>query len=194
MAVARSLRDIRENIVYAHWRDPRVIYGFWRGEIGGPALLRDAFTAQNVDLLLTQEAEYYVNSMRATEKRGKTLHVATLYEEVSAFYFPNFEADVRRHIEEFAIGDVAEFVGKTQRVEASIREWDIADMSGGARDNIALINSKPSIGPGAAELLRQREVKLERVRRRAKKGANTGRVYFSPLVLPGDDPGAADIQ
>lgn len=30
-----SLRDIRENIVFRHWKDPKVIYGFWRGQIGG---------------------------------------------------------------------------------------------------------------------------------------------------------------
>ncbi|MEM6584204.1 MAG: DUF547 domain-containing protein [Pseudomonadota bacterium] len=192
--VAMSPRDIRERIVYTHWRDPRVIYGFWRGEIGGPALRRDAFTAENIDRLLTQEAEYYVNSMRATEKRGDTLHVATLYEEVSAFYFPNFEQDIRAHIEDYATGKVLGFLGRTTRVEASIREWDIADMSGGRRDSIALTNAGAGLGTGAAELLRQRAIKIQRLRRRMKKGERTGRVYFTPLVLPGDDPAAADIQ
>ena len=156
--VAMSPRDIRERIVYTHWRDPRVIYGFWRGEIGGPALLRDAFTAENIDRLLTQEAEYYVNSMRATEKRGDTLHVATLYEEVSAFFFPSFEQDIRAHIEDYATGKVLGFLGRTTRVEASIREWDIADMSGGRRDSIALTNAGAGLGTGAAELLRQRAI------------------------------------
>ena len=36
--VPLSPRDIRERIVYANWKDRKVIYGFWRGEIGGPSI------------------------------------------------------------------------------------------------------------------------------------------------------------
>ncbi|MGB3470982.1 MAG: DUF547 domain-containing protein [Erythrobacter sp.] len=183
--ISMSLRDIRENIVFANWRDPRVIYGFWRGELGGPSLDREAFTGQNVDGLLTTRAQEYVSSLRGTEKRGRTLHVSTLYDETRRFYFPNFEADVRAHISEFASDEVLELVGKTESVEATIREWDIADLSGGRRDSIAQINARPGLPAGAAEILRQRAVKLDRMRR---KDQPTGRVIFSPLIFPGDDP------
>ena len=44
--IALSLRDIREKIVYPNWDDPRVIYGFWRGDIGGPSIQREAFTGK----------------------------------------------------------------------------------------------------------------------------------------------------
>lgn len=141
--ISMSLRDIRENIVFANWRDPRVIYGFWRGELGGPSLDREAFTGQNVDGLLTTRAQEYVSSLRGTEKRGRTLHVSTLYDETRRFYFLNFEADVRAHISEFASEEVLELVGKTEEVKATIREWDIADLSGGRRDSIAQINARP---------------------------------------------------
>lgn len=192
--VAMSLKDIRERIVYANWRDPRVIYGFWRGEIGSPSLARDAFTGFKADLMLSQEAEYYVNSLRGTEKRGDTLHVSTLYEEVAPFYFPDFANDVRAHIENFATEEVLEFVQKTSEVEASIREWDIADLAGGYRDNIALQKASPTLSSGAIELLGQRAVKLQRIERRRKKGERTGTVTFTPLILPGDDPAASEIK
>lgn len=192
--VRMSPRDIREKIVYANWRDPRVIYGFWRGEIGSPSIQREAFTALNTDLLLTEEAEYFVNSLRGTEKRGDTLHVSSLYDEVRAFYFPDFDKDVRAHIENFATEEVFEFLGKTTALKANLREWDIADLSGGYRDNIALEKARPGLSAGAAELIAQRTVKLQRIERRRKKGERTGTVTFTPLVLPGDDPAAADIE
>lgn len=192
--VAMSLRDIRENIVYAHWSDPRVIYGFWRGEIGSPSIQREAFTALNVDQLLTREAEYFINSLRGTERRGDTLHVATLYDEVRDFYFPDFARDVRAHITNFADDEVLEFVQKTSKVEGTIQEWDIADLSGGYRSSIALQGARPGLSAGALELIAQRAIKLERIERRQKKGENTGTVTFTPLYLPGDDPAAFEIK
>lgn len=46
--MALSPRDIRERIVYANWKNPVVIYGFWRGEIGGPAIQRTAFDGRDI--------------------------------------------------------------------------------------------------------------------------------------------------
>ena len=192
--VPMSTKDIREKIVYPNWRDPRVIYGFWRGEIGSPSLSRDAFTGLNVDLQLSQKAEYFINSLRGTEKRGDTLHVSTLFDEVRPFYFSDFDKDVRAHIENFATDEVLEFVDETSKVEASLREYDIADLAGGYRDNIALNGARPGLSAGAGELLAQRAVKLQRIERRKKKGENTGTVTFTPLYLPGDDPAASEIK
>ena len=189
--VAMSLRDIRERIVYANWRDPKVIYGFWRGEIGSPALERNAFTGGNVSSLLALKAEEFVNSLRGTQKRGKTLDVATLYDEVSAFYFPNFETDIRAHIAEYAGEDVTKILAKTTQTQASIREWDIADLNGGRRDSIALVNSSAGVPASIGLLLLQRRRKLELMERKEQR---TGRVFFTELVLPGADPNAGQVD
>ncbi|MEL6486448.1 MAG: DUF547 domain-containing protein, partial [Pseudomonadota bacterium] len=189
--VAMSLRDIRENIVYANWKDPRVIYGFWLGEIGSPSLEPAAFTGGNVNSLLSIKAEEYINSLRANEKRGKILHVATLYEDVSRFYFPDFNADVRAHMAEFANEDVAKLLERTSEMKASIREWDIADMSGGRRDPITAASARPGIPEGMAEILGQRQRKFRRLE---KKELPTGRVYFTEIVLPGMDPNAGQVD
>ncbi|MEM7701500.1 MAG: DUF547 domain-containing protein [Pseudomonadota bacterium] len=120
--VAMSLRDIHENIVDANWRDPKVIYGFWLGEIGSPSLERVAFTGGNVSSLLEVKAEEYINSLRASEKRGDTLHVSTFYQDVAPYYFSDFEAELRAHLNEFANEDVARLIGRTSQVKATIRE------------------------------------------------------------------------
>lgn len=189
--VAMSLKDIRENIVFANWRDPKVIYGFWRGEIGGPALERAAFTGANVSSLLSLKAEEYINSLRGTQKRGKVLEVATIYEEVSRFYFPDFANDIRAHIAEYAQEDVAKILAKTTETEAAIREYDIADLNGGRRDSIALNKSTAGVPYSIGQLLVQRQRKLDRIER---KEGRTGRVYFTEITLPGQDPNAGQVE
>ncbi|MEO0870947.1 MAG: DUF547 domain-containing protein [Pseudomonadota bacterium] len=189
--VAMSLRDIRENIVYANWSDPRVIYGFWLGEIGSPSLENTAFTGGNVNSILSLKAGDYINSLRATEKRGDTLHVATLYEDVSRFYFPDFEADVRAHMTKYANDEVKELIAETSTMKASIREWDIADMTGGRRDSIWAQSSRPGVSAGMVEILRQRKRKFEVLE---KEELPTGRVYFTEIVLPGEDPNSGQVD
>ena len=189
--VSMSLRDIRENIVYANWRDPKVIYGFWMGEIGGPALERAAFTGGNVGSLLSLKADDFINSLRGTEKRGDTLHVSTLYEDVRRFYFADFDADLRAHMLDYANEDVTKLITRTSQTKASIREWDIADLSGGRRDSIALQNARPGLSAGALEILRQRYRKFRRLE---KKKIPTGRVYFTEIQLPGDDPNKGQVE
>ncbi|MDJ0979737.1 MAG: DUF547 domain-containing protein [Erythrobacter sp.] len=190
-SVAMSLRDIRENIVYANWRDPKVIYGFWRGEIGSPSLERVAYSGGNVSSLLSIKAEEYINSLRATEKRGDTLHVSTLYDEVSRFYFPDFDADVRAHMTEFAKEDVLQMIGRTSRTEATIREWDIADLSGGRRDSISAQSARPGVSAGMMEILGQRERKFREL---AREKIPTGRVFLTEITLPGDDPNKGEVK
>jgi hypothetical protein len=189
--VTMSLRDIRENIVYSNWRDPKVIYGFWRGEIGGPALEREAFTGRNVASILDFKAEDFVNSLRGTQKVGKTLWVSTHFEEVSRFYFPDFEADLRAHIAKYANEDVKKILEKTDKTKANIREYDIADLNGGRRDSIAASNASAGVPYSVGQLLDQRRRKLDILQR---KNERTGRVYFLEIDLPGQDPNAGQVN
>ena len=193
--VGLSLRDIREKIVFAHWRNPKVIYGFWRGEIGGPALQRAAFTGANVASLLDLAANEFINALRGTEKRGDTLHVAELYAEVAPFYFPDFAPDLRAHLAEYAEEEVSGILARTTATEASIREYDIADLAGGSRGanylTASASASRPGIPPGVVDLLRQRARKLEVMRRREEV---TTRVFFSNIDLPGDPPNKNAVE
>lgn len=199
-----SLRDIRENIVFRHWKDPKVIYGFWRGEIGGPELQRHAFTGANVSSLLDVAALDYVNSLRGTQKRGEMLAVASLYAEVAPFYFPDFETDVRAHLTKYAEEPVTELIAGTSRVSASISETEIADLHGGARPpgylfagslpgamDDPLVGWSEKMGQAAFELLEQRTRKLRNMHRR---GEPTGRVFFSNIDLPGDPPNKNAVE
>ena len=63
--VSMSPKDIRTRIVYPNWKDPKVIYGFFRGDVGSPSIQREAHTGENVDRLLLEGANEFVNSLRA---------------------------------------------------------------------------------------------------------------------------------
>lgn len=177
--VRLSPRDIRTRIVYPNWKDPKVIYGFWHGEIGGPALHREAFEAARVASLLEISAREFTSSRRGIENRGDTLHVSEIYEEAAPFYFRDFESDLRRHLLTYAGDDASEKIRKTTVMKANLREHDIADLSGGARTNP--IFSTGRAPRSVADLLRERERKFQYMRR---KEIPTGYVIFGEVDLP----------
>lgn len=192
--VAMSPKDIRTKIVYPNWQDPKVIYGFWRGDIGGPSIQAEAYDAGNVSRLLEKGSVEFVNSLRGTQKRGDRLQVSTIFEEARPFYFPNWEEDIRAHIGSLADEEVTELLAETGPVEATIYEADIADLAGGMREpsysNITMtsgdgIERQASfrIPPSSARLLRERDNKFRKI----IKDARTGRVIFHSIDLPGQE-------
>ena len=194
--VALSPRDIRERIVYPNWRDPKVIYGFWRGVIGGPSIQRLAYTGENVDALLALSAEEFVNSLRGIERWGGKLRVSPIYGEARQFYFADDEA-LRTHLMQYGREDVRELVSETGEVRFKRLESDIADLIRGERQMAYLFLSSRDckydscsgsveplntsqlytdrIDPSITRLMRERAEKLARARR---AGIRTGMVIY----------------
>lgn len=181
-----SPRDIRERIVYPNWEDPKVIYGFWRGEIGGPSLQRAAFSASNVNQLLAFSAEEFVNSLRGVENTGKTLRVSRIYDEAARFYFDD-DAALRAHLAAFAREDTKKVLGKTDRIVTNQYEEDLADLSRGERDPLLQnLLVTDNFGTGARTnpvrfrpnlaIQRLMEERSEKLRRAIRKGIRTGTV------------------
>lgn len=195
--VAMSPKDIRTQIVYPNWKDPLVIYGFWRGDIGGPSIQREAYNGENLGDLLDKGASELVNSLRGTQKNGSTLLVSTIYSEAAPFYFQDFSRDVRNHIAEYSNADLQEILSKTEDAKASISEPDIADLAGGHRESTAnqyetngLANGF-RIPPSMARLLAERERKYDLL---IRQGVRTGTVTFSNIDLPGDPEVKTEIE
>lgn len=194
--ISMSPKDIRTQIIYPNWQDPRVIYGFWRGDIGSPSIQAEAFNSENVERLLNKGAVDFVNSLRGTQKSGSTLQVSKIYDEAAPFYFRNFDTDLRTHIANHAQEDVTDILGTTQKIDASIYEADIADMAGGAREpsysNITTNGTSTSfrIPQSMARLLVEHERKVELIIREGR----TGTVTFNNIDLPGEEPKAKEIK
>lgn len=137
-----SLRDIRENIVYPNWNDPKVIYGFFLGDIGSPSVQSEAFTAQNTEKLLNASADEFVNSLRSFGRGG----ISQIYKDTERFYFPNFETDLRAHFQLYMWDEVFAEVQKTDSLKINSYEYDIADMEGGHGPHVianVTIDGKP---------------------------------------------------
>jgi hypothetical protein len=170
--VHMSPRDIRTRIVYPNWHDPKVIYGFWHGDIGGPSISREAYDGTNVGQLLDEVAQEFVGSLRGTQRSGDTLLVSRLYLEAQPFYFADWPRDLRVHLLKYSSPEVTELINATQKVDARIEETDIADLSKGEREpnysELVINGIQPGIGvDGAvARLLRERQDKLEEIYRR----------------------------
>ncbi len=181
--VAMSPRDIRTRIVFPNWSDPKVIYGFFRGEVGGPSILREAFTGDNVSIELDQAANEFVNSLRGVEKQGSALMVSEIYREAAPFYFPEMGSGLRAHLARFAEEDVKDILVRTDETRTNQYVDDIADLAAGDREPIynTIWNGDDAQGTritqSIARLMNERYEKYKTLREQGR----TGRV----IILPG---------
>lgn len=115
--VELSLNDMEHRILRPIWRDPRIHYGVNCASIGCPNLLTTAFTALNVDRLLTENAIAYVNHPRGARLRDGALTVSRIYDWFRED-FGGDDAGVLDHLRQYARPD---FRNDLQRID------DIAD-------------------------------------------------------------------
>lgn len=128
-----SLNDIRLEIVGRYWDNPRVIYGFWHGGIGGPSLRAGAYDPDRVGAQLDRQAREFVNSLRGVEANDDVLHISEIYFQHRAL-FPQWPEDVRAHLRLYAYGPVDAILSSAQDGPDPIDfEWDVADMTNGTR-------------------------------------------------------------
>ncbi|TNE65678.1 MAG: DUF547 domain-containing protein [Alphaproteobacteria bacterium] len=142
--VRLSLNDIQHRILVPGWQDPMVMYGLFQGYVGSPNVRKEAYTAANVHRLLADNAAEFINSNRGARMDGDTLEVAELYRENAAL-FPDFETDVKSHVARFADAEFAERVRSARRLEASTRDYYIADLYQGVIDDTNPNAGNPAI-------------------------------------------------
>ena len=163
--VALSLKDIRENIVYKNWDDPIVIYGFFRGDIGGPGLMPFAVTAENVKQVLSSNAFEYISSLRGFQITKKERKVSQIYNEARPYFFPNWpqdlEAHFKVHLQEHYLLEQIE-----QDKPISFIEYDtiIADLWGGNNSIGSASVTNLLAPPGTPPILIERARKIQQLK------------------------------
>ena len=147
-----SLNDIRHNIVYANWRSPEIVYGFWDGTIGGVDILTNAFTGANVWTLLRSNGNTYVNSLRGVGAYAGgfgriDFRVSKVYWEARTM-FPDWPVDLYEHLDTHATASVARLLAQPPRILRTLPyDSSTADFSSGevarfvGSDNIAAVLS-----------------------------------------------------
>ena len=191
-----SLKDIRTKIVYPNWTDPSVIYGFFRGDIGGPSIQGQAFTRQNITTQLNTSGEEFVNSLRGVQSTKTSVRVSKIYQEARPFYFKNWPNDLQNHLREYAQDKVQTILANGKPIKADFYEYDIADLAGGEKyisaravlttdkSGRTIINGSVS-GPPASvrRLMREFREKIEIQRKR--NGGKRGTVII--IDVPTED-------
>ena len=128
-----SLNDIRKKIVFKHWDNTNVIYGFFQGEVGSPTLLPFAYTGDNIEAELNRNAEDFVNSLRGFNLGASTKYVSEIYQEAAPFFFPNWKSDLQSHLLLHANEGVRAELQKPYPFKIDKYDNMIADLSGGQR-------------------------------------------------------------
>lgn len=127
-----SLRDIRENIVYANWRDtPDVIYGFWRGDIASPSLRALAYSSDNVQAELAENGKEFTNALRGYQTSGNKALLAPLYATAKPYFFQNDDAIMMDHIRTHMRDAVKSETQQGLPINYLARETVIADLTAG---------------------------------------------------------------
>lgn len=179
--VSLSLRNIRQDVVYKNWAEPLVIYGFFHGDLGSPSLQRKAYTGDNVRETLRFSGDEFANSLRGVMVYGKTAHISRHYEDAAPYLFPDFNADVRRHMLALATDDVKKQLEKAiNPFKVANYETAVADLTNGDADrgplgNVETSNELGTFGPPGvlARALTEQTEKFRRIRKRGMFGSVT---------------------
>ena len=200
--VSMSPQDIRTKIVFANWSDPKVMYGFFRGDIGGPSLRREAFTAANVGDLLDSAATEFANALRAVDQRGSTMRVSRIYDEARPYYFTDWPQDIREHIGAYASEEVRGIIADTSDVEPVLYENAIADLANGEKDpglnyvtttdeNGMQRQTNPRIAANIERMVQERDAKVAKMLRNRER---VGQVYVIPTEELEEAPEAEEVD
>lgn len=119
-----SLDNIEHDILRKNWRDPRLHYAVNCASMSCPNLMAKAFTAANLDHLLTQGGRDYVNHPRGVRiTKGK----ATL-SRIYSWYKGDFgkgDAEVLRHVSEFAEPGLKKQLAEIDEIDGYDYDWSL---------------------------------------------------------------------
>ena len=186
-----SVADIQDHVL-ENWQDPLVIYGFYMGAVGTPNIRKDAFKGDRVYVQLEENARDFVNSVRGTQIwDGSNLRVASYYERMAS-KFPNFDADIMRHIQKYARAKFARRLITVSEISAEIDDWNIADLYNGHLHQAGRTGPR-TIQDAEGTLLGQRNLPLH-VRHALEGRALNFRRFEGTVKIEEIDPGESEAS
>ena len=128
-----SLNDIQFEIVYKMTEkpDPLLMYGFFQGVIGSPKVRRDAYLGTTVFSQLADNADEFINSNRGTHSRGGVR--ASWYYDHNQMLFPDFQNDLRTHLEEYMSETMKVKLLATRTIRPILTSFNRADFMSGEK-------------------------------------------------------------
>jgi len=96
-----TLNNIEHGILRPIWKDPRVHFVLNCASIGCPSLLKEAFSAHNVNNLLDRAAATFLNHPRAVSLKGQTLMLSSIFDWYRGD-FGDSEAEIVKYIGQYS--------------------------------------------------------------------------------------------
>ncbi|MEL7109739.1 MAG: DUF547 domain-containing protein [Pseudomonadota bacterium] len=103
--VELSLQDIEQDILFAGWNDPNIIYGLYQGIVGGPALPRSAFVGTDVHAQLAEAGRRFNTLPSNFRVRGSKVRISTYFDWYGDLAFGGEQSNLRQHLVQFAKAD-----------------------------------------------------------------------------------------
>ena len=96
--VPLSLQDIEQDILFAGWDDPNIIFGLYQAIEGGPALPRQPFSGANVKTQLAEAGRRFVTLPRNLRVRGNKVRISTYFDWYAELAYGGDETSMRAHL------------------------------------------------------------------------------------------------
>ena len=111
-----SLQDIEQDILFAGWDDPNIIFGLYQGSKGGPVLPREPFAGATVHQALATAGRRFNADSRNFRVRGDTVRISEYFDWYLPLAYNNDEAKLRTHLASFADADAQVLVQDTAKL------------------------------------------------------------------------------
>ena len=119
-----SLDDIEHQILRPVFRDNRIHYAVNCASVSCPNLQPEAFTRDNVELLLDRGAEQYVNHPRGVNVVNTEIVLSSIYDWYASD-FGDSESEILSHLEQYADADLRlKLVGK-RKISEYVYDWSL---------------------------------------------------------------------
>ena len=105
-----SLQQIEEDILFAGWEDPNIVFGLYQGIEGGPALPSAPFTGSDVHAQLADAGRRFTSLPSNFRLRGSKVRISTYFDWYLPLAFDGNETALRQHLSSFASPDQKQLV------------------------------------------------------------------------------------
>jgi len=126
---ALTLNDIEHRILRPVWHDARIHYALNCAALGCPNLRTRVFTGSSTERTLDRAAREFVNHARGARVIDGKLQVSSLY----IWYIDDFggdDAGVIRHLQQYAYGELANYLRETTTIDNHSYDWRLNSLSG----------------------------------------------------------------
>jgi hypothetical protein len=125
-----SLNDIENGILRKLWRDPRIHYAVNCASGSCPNLIPHAFTGRNLETLLDQGAQGYINDARGVRISDGVAQVSQIF----SWYERDFggsQASLIAHLQQYASPELKVQLSNIEGVRDYDYDWSLNDATGG---------------------------------------------------------------